>query len=275
MNHFGKYFSIRVFCKTFVTSSLIVMIAFAAPQKEGKETEYEKPYKYSIQSDTCNTEDINYPIAGVTFDISKMLSDARYQQPTCVQQSADIVASGTSLVEDSEAIKEVETEKDTQSEEVETEQTEEKPQRSNKLYCIVENEVTYNLDVAYQDYLWETCEKYEVTDYYELFIAQMYHESGFQADIVSGTNDYGLMQINKCNHGWLSKKLGKSNFLDPYTSIEAGVYILSDYLKKYDDVQTALVCYNMGESAIQKGIYSTKYSRGVLADEKLLVELEN
>ena len=252
MNHFGKYFSIRVFCKTFVTSSLIVMIAFAVSQKEGKETEYEKPYKYSIQSDTCNTEDINYPIAGVTFDISKMLSDARYQE-----------------------IKEVETEKDTQSEEVETEQTEEKPQRSNKLYCIVDNEVTYNLDVAYQDYLWETCEKYEVTDYYELFIAQMYHESGFQADIVSGTNDYGLMQINKCNHGWLSKKLGKSNFLDPYTSIEAGVYILSDYLKKYDDVQTALVCYNMGESAIQKGIYSTKYSRGVLADEKLLVELEN
>ena len=107
MNHFGKYFSIRMFCKTFVTSSLIVMIAFAAPQKEGKETEYEKPYKYSIQSDTCNTEDINYPIAGVTFDISKMLSDARYQQPTCVQQSADIVASGTSLVEDSEIIKEV------------------------------------------------------------------------------------------------------------------------------------------------------------------------
>ena len=103
----------------------------------------------------------------------------------------------------------------------------------------------------------------------------MYHESGFQTDIVSGTNDYGLMQINKCNHDWLSKKLGKSNFLDPYTSIEAGVYILSDYLKKYDDVQTALVCYNMGESAIQKGIYSTKYSRGVLADEKLLVELEN
>ena len=251
------------------------MIAFAAPQKEGKETEYEKPYKYSIQSDTCNTEDINYPIAGVTFDISKMLSDARYQQPTCVQQSADIVASGTSLVEDSETIKEVETEKDTQSEEVETKQTEEKPQRSNKLYCIVENEVTYNLDVAYQDYLWKTCKKYKVTDYYELFIAQMYHESGFQTDIVSGTNDYGLMQINKCNHGWLSKKLGKSNFLDPYTSIEAGVYILSDYLKKYDDVQTALVCYNMGESAIQKGIYSTKYSRGVLADEKLLVELEN
>ena len=50
---------------------------------------------------------------------------------------------------------------------------------------------------------------------------------------------------------------------------------ISDYLKKYDDVQTALVCYNMGEGAIQKGIYSTKYSRGVLADKKLLVELEN
>ena len=275
MNHFEKYFSIRVFCKTFVTSSLIVLVAFAVHQKEVKETKYEKPYKYNIQSDTCNTKDINYPIAGVAFDISKMLSEIKYQQPTCVQQSTDIVASGASLTENSETIEEIETEKDTQNEEVETEQTEEKPQRSNKLYCIVEDGVTYNLDVVYQDYLWKTCKKYKVTDYYELFIAQMYHESGFQTDIVSGTNDYGLMQINKCNHDWLSKKLGKSNFLDPYTSIEAGVYILSDYLKKYDDVQTALVCYNMGESAIQKGIYSTKYSRGVLADKKLLVELEN
>lgn len=265
----------RVFCKTFVTSSLIVLVAFAVHQKEVKETKYEKPYKYNIQSDTCNTKDINYPIAGVAFDISKMLSEIKYQQPTCVQQSTDIVASGASLTENSETIEEIETEKDTQNEEVETEQTEEKPQRSNKLYCIVEDGVTYNLDVVYQDYLWKTCKKYKVTDYYELFIAQMYHESGFQTDIVSGTNDYGLMQINKCNHGWLSKKLGKSNFLDPYTSIEAGVYILSDYLKKYDDVQTALVCYNMGEGAIQKGIYSTKYSRGVLADKKLLVELKN
>ena len=275
MNHFEKYFSIKVFCKTFVTSSLIVLIAFAVSQKEVKETKYEKSYKCNIQSDTRNTKDINYPIAGVALDISKMLSEIKYQQPTYVQQSTDIVASGASLTENSETIEEIETEKDTQNEEVETEQTEEKPQRSNKLYCIVEDGVTYNLDVVYQDYLWKTCKKYKVTDYYELFIAQMYHESGFQTDIVSGTNDYGLMQINKCNHDWLSKKLGKSNFLNPYTSIEAGVYILSDYLKKYDDVQTALVCYNMGESAIQKGIYSTKYSRGVLADKKLLVELEN
>ena len=275
MNHFKKYFSIKVFCKTFVTSSLIVLVAFAVSQKEVKETKYEKPYKYNIQSDNRNTKDINYPIAGVALDISKMLSEIKYQQPTYVQQSTDIVASGTSLTGNSETIGKIKTEKDTQNEEVKTEQTEEKPQRSNKLYCIVEDGITYNLDVVYQDYLWKTCKKYKVTDYYELFIAQMYHESGFQTDIVSGTNDYGLMQINKCNHDWLSKKLGKSNFLNPYTSIEAGVYILSDYLKKYDDVQTALVCYNMGESAIQKGIYSTKYSRGVLADKKLLVELEN
>lgn len=273
MNHFGKYFSAKVFCKTFITSSLIVLTVFAMPQKKEKETEYE--IQYDVQSNTCNTEDINYPIAGVTLDISEMFSKIKYQQTIYAQQPADIIATGTTLVKDSETI-EVETEKDTKNEEeVETEQTEEKPQRSNKLYCIIENGITYNLDVEYQDYLWEMCEKYDVTKYYELFIAQMYHESGFKTNVVSSTNDYGLMQINKCNHGWLSKELGKSDFLDPYTSIEAGVYILSDFLKKYDDVQTALVCYNMGESAVQRGTYSTKYSRGVLADKKLLVELEN
>ena len=273
MNHFGKYFSTKVFCKTFITSSLIVLTVFAIPQKKEKETEYE--IQYDVQSNTCNTEDISYPIAGVTLDISEMFSKIKYQQTIYAQQPADIIATGAALVKDSETI-EVETEKDTKNEEeVETKQTEEKPQRSNKLYCIIEDGITYNLDVEYQDYLWEMCEKYDVTEYYELFIAQMYHESGFKTNIVSSTNDYGLMQINKCNHGWLSKKLGKSDFLDPYTSIEAGVYILSDFLKKYDDVQTALVCYNMGESAVQRGTYSTKYSRGVLADKKLLVELEN
>ena len=151
MNHFKKYFSIKVFCKTFVTSSLIVLIVFAVSQKEVKETKYMKPYKYNIQSDTRNTKDINYPIAGVALDISKMLSEIKYQQPTYVKQSTDIVASGASLTENSETIEEIETEKGTQNEEVETEQTEEKPQRSNKLYCIVEDGVTYNLDVVYQD----------------------------------------------------------------------------------------------------------------------------
>lgn len=271
MNHFGKYFSIKVFCITFIISVIIAITWISVPVE--KETEHEKDY--NIQSNTYETQETNnLAVSGVSLDISNILSESRYQM-TVYAQSPGITTSG--IIVNSNNISE-ETEKETQNEieEVETEQPiEEEPERSNKLYCIVEDGITCNLDVKYQDYLWEMCEKYDVTEHYELFLAQMYHESSFNTDIISSTNDYGLMQINKSNHGWLSEKLGKDDFLDPYTSIEAGVYILSDYLKKYDDVQIALVCYNMGEGAVQKGTYSTRYSRGVLADMELLVELEN
>ena len=82
------------------------------------------------------------------------------------------------------------------------------------------------------------------------------------------------MQINKCNHEFLRNKFGFTDFLDPYVSIESGVYFMSGYLHKYNDVEKALVCYNRGESAVRKGTYSTSYSKGVLEDMNLLVELE-
>lgn len=150
--------------------------------------------------------------------------------------------------------------------------------RENKLYCIYEKEIDghYALDEKYQDYLWEMCKKYEVEDYYKLFLAQIYHESGYDENCVSSTNDYGLMQINKCNHEWLSKTIGKSDFLNPYTSIEAGVYIMSNLLEKYNDAEISLVCYNMGEGRRkQLGVSSSKYSRGVLRDKEKLQEMND
>lgn len=129
------------------------------------------------------------------------------------------------------------------------------------------------LNEQYQDYLYEMCVKYNVKKYYTLFLAQMYHESTFRTDAISKTKDYGLMQINVYNHKWLSKKLGNDNFLDPYNNIEAGIYMMSNYLHKYNDVEKALVCYNEGEGAVINGTHSTSYSKGVLHDTTLLIEL--
>ena len=95
-------------------------------------------------------------------------------------------------------------------------------------------------------------------------------KSGFDISLISSTNDYGLMQINICNHQWLSEELGENDFLDPFVSIDAGILIMSRLLNKYD-VETALVCYNRGESAAKKGIHSTSYSQGVLNDMNLLM----
>lgn len=144
--------------------------------------------------------------------------------------------------------------------------------RENTLYCVIKDGYRYDLDDKYQDYLWKQCQEYEVTEYYELLLAQMYHESNFKKDVVSSTKDYGLMQINIFNHEWLSDVVGDDDFLNPYTSIRAGVYLMSDFLHKYGDVQKALVCYNRGESAVINGTYTTSYSRCIVEDVSLLTE---
>lgn len=146
--------------------------------------------------------------------------------------------------------------------------------RENNLYYIIDDGYRFDISEEWQDYLWDKCVEYEITDYYELIFAQIYHESGWNPEAVSGTEDYGLMQINKSNHRWLKDILDITDFLDPYESIDAGVYMMSSYLKKYNDAQKALVCYNMGESKVKRGITSSQYSKGVIKDMDNLFILE-
>jgi soluble lytic murein transglycosylase-like protein len=84
----------------------------------------------------------------------------------------------------------------------------------------------------------------------------------------NGTHDSGLMQINSCNHEWLRDELGITDFYEPTQNIKAGVYILSLLTAKYDSLHRVLMCYNMGEFRTsqlwQQGIYSSRYSRGII-----------
>ena len=149
------------------------------------------------------------------------------------------------------------------------------PIREYSYYKVIntnENNYESTLDLELQDYLYETCKKYGIEDHYELLMAQMYNESRFKAEVISKTNDWGLMQINECNHEWLSQTLGITNFLDPYQSIECGVYMMSGYLKKYSE-ETALVAYNRGESKVKQGMTSSGYSARVLGYKDMLVEI--
>jgi hypothetical protein len=126
-----------------------------------------------------------------------------------------------------------------------------------------------SLEDTLQVYTYKTCEKYNVTDYYTLVMALMWVESRYDASAISATNDYGLMQINKGNHEWLSEQLGVSDFLDARQNIEAGVYLLSSSLLKYGDVHKALMAYNMGPRGASKewdkGLYTSAYSRKVVS----------
>jgi hypothetical protein len=141
---------------------------------------------------------------------------------------------------------------------------------THEYYYVIDEGYEFYLSHEYQDYLYKTLENYGIEEYFKDTVGHCYHESQFNDDIISSTGDYGLMQINKSNHGWIKKDLGLDNMLDPYQNIEAGVYILSKALEQSDgNYEAALVIYNTGHAA---GSSST-YSKGVLEDiDKLVIE---
>ena len=123
------------------------------------------------------------------------------------------------------------------------------------------NLLDYDLQITMQ----ACCEKYGVP--YALALAVADVESRFDPTATSGTNDYGLMQINQVNHGWLLEQ-----GIDPMTpegNIEAGVLFLSDYLTAYGDPEMAVMAYNCGPGGAQKlwaaGTYHTEHSQKVMA----------
>lgn len=124
------------------------------------------------------------------------------------------------------------------------------------------NLLDYDLQVTMQ----ACCEEYGVP--YALALAVADVESRFDPDAASSTtNDYGLMQINQVNHGWLLEQ-----GIDPMTpagNIEAGVLFLSDYLTAYGDPELAVMAYNCGPGGAQKlwaaGTYHTEHSQKVMA----------
>jgi len=129
-----------------------------------------------------------------------------------------------------------------------------------------------SLSEELQNYTQDICEEYGVD--YPLVLAIMQKESAFRPDVISATNDYGIMQINQGNHAWLSGILGIDDWLDPRQCILAGVYVLSQF-SQYEDPHQILMSYNCGPNGAKNlwadGIYSTAYSRAVV---EILNELE-
>ena len=118
-----------------------------------------------------------------------------------------------------------------------------------------------------QRYIYELSSAEEVE--FALVIAMIDTESNFDADCISKTSDYGLMQINKSNHKWLKEAYNITDFLDPEQNVLCGIMMISDYVDKFDTYHKALMAYNMGETRarnlITKGTVSSKYSRKVMA----------
>lgn len=108
---------------------------------------------------------------------------------------------------------------------------------------------------------------------YSLSLAMIEHESKFNADAISYTSDYGLMQINRLNIGEMAKKYNSHDMLNAYQNVYCGISIIGKYLKKYKgDEEKALLSYNMGDYGATKlresGIKSTSYSKKILELQK-------
>lgn len=130
-------------------------------------------------------------------------------------------------------------------------------------------EITYYdipLSHSLQRFIYEVCADENVP--VSLVIAMIDHESKFNPEVVSATDDYGLMQINAINHGQLEEQYRAADMLDPYQNVFCGIKVLGSYIEKYDDLSYALMAYNMGEygatKAWESGMKTTSYSDSVL-----------
>ena len=204
----------------------------------------------------------------------------------CVALLGATVYFALSSAAESANVKDAEHQLQTASEEKEVLQRE-----VNKLEIVVSNGVFFqedtewnvndapyyniNLSQELQRYTYTMCADLGISEYYELVLAIMWQESNYRPDLISATNDYGLMQINKINHSWLSEELGITDFLDPYQSIDAGTHVVASLLIKYEDPHKALMAYNYGEAGARshwnRGIYTSSYSRGVAEKQDTLL----
>lgn len=134
----------------------------------------------------------------------------------------------------------------------------------NDFVFTTEIPVTFGEDL--QEFTYYLSAAYDID--YTLVLAIISKESAFMPDGISSTNDYGLMQINACNHEWLTEELGITDFTDPYENIKAGLFILRGLFEKYDSTSKVLMAYNMGENGASKlweqGIFESNYSKDVL-----------
>ena len=212
--------------------------------------------KTTIEPETAIVE-LETPIAGITVkkpiyfsnitvEVHSVLSDniTATEKPGFTENENLLVQSEnkteTSMEEITETIEEV-----IEPEEIVEPKNLAKDGTPYRYYKIIDEGYEATLDYELQEYTYDLCVDYGITEYFTLILSQLYKESGYRYDVISKTNDWGIAQINKCNHKWLSKELGITDFLDPRQSILCNIYLMSKNLKKYS-VESSLICYNAG-----------------------------
>ena len=108
------------------------------------------------------------------------------------------------------------------------------------------------LDGETQALLHSACEEAGIT--YELALAVIRKETGFQNVMGDNGNSYGYMQIQPRWHEDRMERLGVTDLTDPYSNFRVGCDFLAELLSKYT-LEEALTAYNSGKPG--KSEYAT------------------
>ena len=108
------------------------------------------------------------------------------------------------------------------------------------------------LDGDTQAFLHAACEESGIT--YELALAVIRKETGFQNVMGDNGNSYGYMQIQPRWHEERMERLGVTDLTDPYSNFRVGCDFLAELLNKYT-LEEALTAYNSGKPG--KSEYAT------------------
>lgn len=115
-----------------------------------------------------------------------------------------------------------------------------------------------------QEYIQILCRHYELD--HKLVLAVIWHESNFEENAKSETNDYGLMQVNAIH--MQVQDLTEKDLLDPYKNVKTGISLLSDAFQVTTDPEKALMVYHFGERGARKlwddNKMTSAYSKAVL-----------
>ena len=125
---------------------------------------------------------------------------------------------------------------------------------------------------------YDMCMRRYIQNYFMEDFAMAKKESNFNPSSVSGSQDYGLFQINIRNFNSLAGEIGLTYdqlcqyIYDPYISTDCAIRILLRYSdpSKYTttDWHQVLMRYNKGPAGAQKlfdqGIYTIDYSEKII-----------
>lgn len=156
---------------------------------------------------------------------------------------------------------------------VQVESKEERSESKHYIYYEVPREYAMNggeFSEELQEFTQDLCEERKLS--YPLVLAVIERETGYRNVDPNGFGSTGYMQVIQKWHEERMEKFGVVDLLDPKGNITVGVDYMTELLQKYQDINLALMAYNMGESRAKElwedGIYTSDYADYIVKREE-------